>query len=228
MASKELIAAVENYENYIRQHGIDEQAVDAYLEAVKTAYLNEKDIQYGLILSERCKQFINDLIYKSTKGGNFKLLEEWAQKNKQEVKIINQYYEILMLEAPHKVDSYKLYIEKDRRRQDRFYEPRRKTLIKISDAIQKLENNELDILFLHQPPRTGKSGDITMDVSWHCARDTEKSNLYVTYKEGLGGAFLDGVKEIYEDPVTYRFADVFPSVVHPVLIHLSELPDAVF
>lgn len=212
MASRELIVAVESYENYIRQHGIDEQAVDAYLEAVKTAYLNEKDIQHGLILSERCKQLINDLIYKSTQGGNFKLLEEWAQKNKQEVKLINQYYELLMLEAPYKVDSYKLYIEKDRRRKDRFYEPRRKTLIKISDAIQKLENNELDILFLHQPPRTGKSGDITMDVSWHCARDTEKSNLYVTYKEGLGGAFLDGVKEIYEDPVTYRFADVFPTV----------------
>lgn len=156
MASQELKRAVESYENYIRQHGIDEQAVDAYLEAVKTAYLNEKDIQYGLILSERCKQLINDLIYKSTQGGNFDLLEEWAQKNKQEVKLINQYYELLMLEAPHKVDSYKLYIEKDRRRQDRFYEPRRKTLIKISDAIQKLENNELDILFLHQPPRTGK------------------------------------------------------------------------
>ena len=50
-----------------------------------------------------------------------------------------------------------------------------------------------------------------MDVSWHCAKNTELSNLYVTYKEGLGGAFLDGVKEIYQDP-TYRFADVFPTV----------------
>jgi len=212
MASQELKRAVESYENYIRQHGIDEQAVDAYLEAVKTAYLNEKDIQYGLILSERCKQLINDLIYKSTQGGDFKLLEEWAQKNKQEVKMINQFYELLLLEAPIKVDSYKLYIEKDRRRQDRFYEPRRRTLLKISNAIQRLEDDELDILFLHQPPRTGKSGDITMDVSWHCARDTEKSNLYVTYKEGLGGAFLDGVKEIYEDSVTYKFSNVFPSV----------------
>ena len=74
-----------------------------------------------------------------------------------------------------------------------------------------MEDDELDILFLHQPPRTGKSGDITMDVSWHCAKNTELSNLYVTYKEGLGGAFLDGVKEIYQDP-TYRFADVFPTV----------------
>ena len=211
MASKELLSAVENYESYIRKHGVDEKAVDAFVEAVKTAFLAEKDIQYGLIISERCKGLIHDLIRIGTEGGDFKFLEEWSQKNKQEVKLINQYYEILLLESPYRIDSFKLYIERDRKRQDRFYEPRRKTLIKISNAVQRLEDDELDILFLHQPPRTGKSGDITMDVSWHCAKNTELSNLYVTYKEGLGGAFLDGVKEIYQDP-TYRFADVFPTV----------------
>ena len=211
MASNELLRAVASYEDYINRKGIDEQAVNAYTEAVRTAFLAEKDIQYGHILSVKCKNLINELIYTSTKGGNFKVLEEWAQANKQEVNLINTYYDILLLEAPYKIDSFKLYIERDRRRQDRFYEPRRNTLIKISNAIQKLENDELDILFLHCPPRCGKSGDITMDISWHCARDAEKSNLYVTYKEGLGGAFLDGVKEIYQDP-TYRFSDVFPDV----------------
>ena len=212
MASIELIKAVESYDKYINENGVSEQAVDAYMEACRTAFLNEKDHVYGMVISEKCKQHIFNLIYMSTQGGNFKRLEEWAQENKTEVKLINQYYELLRYEAKHNVDSYKLYIEKDRRRQDRFYEPRRKTLIKVSNAIQRLENDELDILFLHMPPRVGKSGDITMDISWHCARDTEKSNLYVTYKEGLGGAFLDGVKEIYEDSVTYKFADVFPTV----------------
>lgn len=211
IASKELISAIENYEQYIAKHGISEKPLDYYVEAVKTAFLDEKDIQYGLIISERCKGLIHDLIRIGTEGGDFKFLEEWSQKNKQEVKLINQYYELLLLESPYRIDSYKLYIERDRKRQERFYEPRRKTLIKISNAVQRLEDDELDILFLHQPPRTGKSGDITMDVSWHCARNTELSNLYVTYKEGLGGAFLDGVKEIYTDP-TYRFADVFSTV----------------
>ena len=211
MASNELIRAVESYENFIKQHGVDEQAVNAYVEACKTAYLLEKDVQYGLLISENAKRHIEELIYVSTKGGNFKLLEEWAQQNKHEVTLINLYYNLLKLEAPYKVDSYKLYIEKNRKRKERFYEPRRATLIQISNAIQDLEDDKLDILFLHQPPRTGKSGDITMDVSWHCARDTESSNLYVTYKEGLGGAFLDGVKEIYND-TTYCFQDVFPGV----------------
>ena len=211
MASNELIQAVESYDKFINDHGISEQAVNAYVEACKTAYLVENDIVYGLEISEKCKKYIHDLIYLSTKGGNFKLLEEWAQQNKQEIALINQYYEILKLESPYMVDSYKLYIEKNRKRKDRFYEPRRKTLKQISDAIQDLEEDKLDILFLHMPPRCGKSGDITMDVSWHCARNTELSNLYVTYKEGLGGAFLDGVQEIYQDP-TYCFSDVFPDV----------------
>ena len=52
---------------------------------------------------------------------------------------------------------------------------------------------------------------MTMDTSWHCSRDPELSNLYVTYKEGLGGAFLDGVIETLTDP-TYCHRDVFPDV----------------
>lgn len=156
MASQELKNVVSSYEDYITRKGNCEEAVSAYVEASKTAFLSEKDINYGLQISNRSKSLIHDLIRTSTNGGDFKFLEEWSQANKQEVKLINQYYEILRLEAPYRIDSYKLYIEKDRKRQDRFYEPRRKTLIKISDAIQKLEDNELDILFLHQPPRTGK------------------------------------------------------------------------
>lgn len=209
--SLELIKAVSSYDEYIAQHGISEEAVDAYFEACKAAYLDEHDYVYGQIISEKFKAYMDMLILKLT-GGTLKLLEDWAQTNKQEVKQINQYYEVLRLEAPHNVDSFKLYIERDRKMRDRFYLPRRKTLIRISNAIQRLENDDLDILFLHCPPRCGKSGDITMDTLWHCARDTEKSNLYVTYKEGLGGAFLDGVKEILQDGDTYRFADVFPDV----------------
>ena len=211
MASLELIKTVQSYDNYIEQHGVDEKAVDAYIEACKAAYLIEKDPVYGRVVSEKAKLLLDTLVRKIT-GGNIDLLEEWTQANDTEVKQVNQYYEILQVEARYYVDSFKLYIEKDRKRKDRFYLPRRKTLMRISDAIQRLENDELDILFLHQPPRTGKSGDITMDVLWHCARDTEKSNLYVTYKEGLGGAFLDGVKEILQDGTTYKFADIFPDV----------------
>ena len=122
------------------------------------------------------------------------------------------YWQAMLWEAPMLLDSYCLYIEKNRKPQERFYQPRRKTLKKVVDKLQALEDDELDELFLHQPPRTGKSQIITEATSWHCSRNTEISNLYVTYKEGLGGAFLDGCMEIWTDP-TYCHNDVFPTKI---------------
>lgn len=118
------------------------------------------------------------------------------------------YWQAMLWEAPMLLDSYCLYIEKNRKPQERFYQPRRKTLKRVVDKLQALEDDELDELFIHMPARVGKSQIITLGTSWHCGRDTEKSNLYVTYKEGLGGAFLDGVMEIWTDP-TYCHNDVF-------------------
>ena len=124
----------------------------------------------------------------------------------------DMYWQAMLWEAPMLLDSYCLYIEKNRKPKERFYQPRRKTLKKVVDKLQALEDDELDELFLHQPPRTGKSQIITEATSWHCSRNTEISNLYVTYKEGLGGAFLDGCMEIWTDP-TYCHNDVFPTKI---------------
>lgn len=210
MANERLYIAWESYYKYIEDKGLTDEIIQAMISCTKEAY-KDGDLGFAYDISTKTKEFIRQRVSDVTKGGTWEMLEDYAQENKQNFDYINWYYDVLWCEAPYYVDSFKLYIERDRKRKDRFYEPRRKTLKRISDAIQRLENDELDILFLHQPPRTGKSGDLTMDVSWHCARDTELSNLYVTYKEGLGGAFIDGVSEIYTDP-TYRFADVFPQV----------------
>lgn len=220
MASEELIKAWENYKEVLpawmehyKAKGEGKDQIDAILQAMVMATrqaFTEKDLEYGKELHDFTIEKIGKVVELFT-NGTLEMLEDYAQENKVSYPYIDWYYQVLLIAAPYFVDSFKLYIERDRLRKDRFYEPRRKTLKKISDAVQKLENDELDILFIHQPPRTGKSGDVTMDVAWHCARDTELSNLYVTYKEGLGGAFLDGVQEIYTDP-TYRFADVFPRV----------------
>ena len=137
-------------------------------------------------------------------------LREYAQTLKPQWDEL--YWNAMKWEAPMLLDSYCLYIEKNRKPQERFYQPRRRTLKKVVDKLQALEDDELDELFLHQPPRTGKSQIITEATSWHCSRNTEVSNLYVTYKEGLGGAFLDGCMEIWTDP-TYCHNDIFPTKI---------------
>lgn len=138
-------------------------------------------------------------------------VKQWCKARAADEKHEQLYWDTLLFEAPWHLDSYCLFLERNRKPQERFYEPRRKTLKKVVDKLQALEDDELDELFLHMPGRCGKTQCITMATSWHCARHPEKSNLYVTYKEGLGGAYLDGVIELWTDP-TYCFKEVFPNI----------------
>lgn len=202
---------IKEYEKYILRNGIDRSVIDAYCEASKIMLCGRKDREYGLKVSTRAKELIFEYIKSITNGADFNWLETQSQKNKQSYDILDKYYDLLLYEAPYILDSYILYIEKNRPKKERFYEPRRKTLKQVADKLQELEDGKLDELFIHMPPRVGKSQIITLAMSWHCAKDAEKSNLYVTYKEGLGGAFLTGVMEIWTDP-TYCFSDVFPKV----------------
>ena len=215
MASAELIDAVDNYDGVIgkaRELGknIKHEWIEAYTQACAIAFYGEKDIPYGLECAAKAKSAILEYIQQET-NGDFKRLEEYQQEKKEDYDVIKWIYQLELMESPYLLDSFMLYMEKNRPRKERFYEPRRKTLKQIVDGLQRLEDGENDELFIHMPARVGKTQAITMATLWHCARDTEKSNLYVTYKEGLGGAFLDGFQELITDP-TYCFADVFPRV----------------
>ena len=211
MASRYLIDAVDSYDKYIKKKGVQEDVVDAYIEAVNTAYNNEHDHIYGKTISDQCKVYLNELIGKLT-GGDFAQLEAYAQENKWQYDILNKYYNVLRWEAPHYLDSFMLYMERYRPRKERFYEPRRRVLHQVTKGLQSLEDGLLDELFIHLPARVGKTQNITFATVWSSARDTEKSNLFVTFKEGLGGAFIDGYKALITDP-TYAFNEVFPDIV---------------
>lgn len=119
------------------------------------------------------------------------------------------YWLMLRVEGRYLLDSYCIYIEKDRKPEERFYQPRRKTLSKVVDICQELEDDKLDEAFVHMPARVGKTQIITLAMAWHCCRNMENSNLYCSYKEDAGGSFLDGVKEIWTDPI-YKHMDIFP------------------
>ena len=209
MASKELVRAWTSYENYIENKGVSDEVLKAMVMAVEVAF-NERDFEYGMKIKEFTLENIEKIIRDKT-NGTFAMLENYAQENKTWYDYLEWHYETLLAAAEYDFDSYYLYIERDRKRKERFYEPRRIKLKQVSDALMEIEYSEdLKEIFLHTPPRIGKSQLITGFVSWHCPKDSEHSNLYVTHKEDLGGAFLDGVNEIWTDP-TYRCRDVFPN-----------------
>lgn len=107
-------------------------------------------------------------------------------------------------------DDFMIAIEWNRPVEERFWLPRRKKLLPVAQALQELEYNELDELFLSMPPRIGKSSIIMFFVLWCILRDSERSNLYCSYTDAVVTVFYNGILEILNDPVTYCVRDVFP------------------
>lgn len=124
--------------------------------------------------------------------------------------VYDLYKKSLLFDAPYDVDSYLLYLELDRKPSERFYQPRRKVLKQVADALQELAEDKLDELFLSMPPRVGKTSILMFFVTWLIGRNSEASNLYSAYSDTITKAFYNGVLETINDPVTYLWHDVFP------------------
>ena len=125
MASKHLIDAINGYENYINTHGIDEQVIDAYIQAVKTSYGEKNDIEYAKKTSSRAKEIIEQYVINNA-GGTIWDLDSYCNQNKVSYGILDSYYQVLLSEAPNLFDSYLLYLEKDREEKEKFYFPKKK------------------------------------------------------------------------------------------------------
>ena len=214
MASKQLINAVNGYENYIKKNGIDEQVINAYADACSVAINGEKDVEYGLQLTERAKDII-ERFCKDKTGGTIWDLEKYAFDHKTTYDLINKKYEILLLEAQNKiVDSYFQYIEKKREPKDRFYMPRRKQLIKIGlvDALQGMIDDKYDILCVSLVPGAGKS---TIEKFFHSAVAgwfPKDYSLFYSHSGDITRMYYDGVYDIVTNDDDYAWHDIFPNL----------------
>lgn len=208
MASDLLKQRWEEYQYHIKNPEIEDKVLQAMVQCIKVGFA-EEDTEFAMMCQKGTIEHLENIVKTKTNGGNLAMLEGYAQDNKQDYLYLNLYYDSLLAAARYDLDSFLLYIERDRKRKERFYEPRRMKLKSVVDTLMDVEYGDVKEVFLHTPPRIGKSQLITGYTSFHIAKDSEHSNLYVTHKEDLGGAFLDGVMEILTDP-TYRFKDVFP------------------
>lgn len=214
MASNNLMQAVQEYENFIQVHGIDEFVIDAYLEACKVAINGEKDIEYGLQLTKRSKCIIERFCIDKT-GGTIWDLEKYAFDNKTRYDLIEKYYEPVLLEAQNKVvDSYFQYIEKKREPKDRFYMPRRKQLLKIGlvDGLQGMIDDKYNILCISLIPGAGKTTIekffATAVIGWY----PKDFNLFYSHSGDITRMFYDGTLDIVTNADDYAWNEVFPNL----------------
>lgn len=214
MASQSLISAVNSYDNYIQRKGIDEQVIDAYIEACRVAINGEKDITYGLQITNRSKVIVERFCMERT-GGTIWDLEKYSFANKTHYSLTDKLYDVLLLEAQNKVvDSAYRYLEKKREPRERFYMPRRKQFLKIGlmNAIQGMIDDKYDILCVSLIPGAGKTTVEKMLNALVAGWFPRDFNLFYSHSGDITRMYYDGVYDICTNSDEYTWNEIFPNL----------------
>ena len=195
MEKKELLGKIYAY----LEKNPDLDTFEDMFQCLKEIYVDDKEFVYANIEVGRSK--IAQEIKKTFDNKDFDLLYKLDQIA----------YKCYLLTAKERFNDFLIALEWGRKPSEKFYEPRMSRLKDITDGLQALADNELDELFISQPPRTGKTTMAMFYMLWLIGRDSEKSNLYCSYSDIITSAFYGGVLEILQDNVTYRYGDIFPS-----------------
>lgn len=196
MEKKEILKTAELVKKAIKRKPDDITAYEDYFGIIRALGEADKKLsfEYDLWLrSETAKQV------RTQTGG--KLIEKFYELNKK----------TYLYMAPDDFHSYLITLEWNRPVAQRFYQPRMKIMKRVTSALQRLTDGELDELFLSEPPRTGKTTMLMFYVTWLIGRDSEKSNLYSAYSDVITSAFYNGCLEVINDPTTYLWHDIFPA-----------------
>lgn len=181
--------------NKIKQNPNDITPYEDYFSLCRNELeLNKKEaLNYSIELRKICEENIKSL--------NGEIIP----------KLIDLIKRTLLFEAPYLFDSYMQYLEINRKAKEKFYKPRRKRLKEVVDAIQELNDDELDELFISMPPRVGKTTIILFALTWIIGKNSETSNLYSAYSDIITSVMYSGILEIIKDNVTYTWQEIFPN-----------------
>ena len=120
---------------------------------------------------------------------------------------------LLFLAQEHKdFDSYLLYVEKNRDPEDRYYQPRRNKIYWLVQKMQRLIDDELDILSISMPPGTGKTTLGEFFISFVMGHYPNTPNLMSSHSGFMTRMFYDAVLNIITSN-EYCWSDVFRDIV---------------
>lgn len=131
-----------------------------------------------------------------------------------DIKYYNLYNKaLLFLAQEHKdFDSYLLYVEKNRDPEDRYYQPRRNKIYWLVQKMQRLIDDELDIISISMPPGTGKTTLGEFFISFVMGHYPNTPNLMSSHSGFMTRMFYDAVLNIITSN-EYCWSDVFPDIV---------------
>lgn len=116
----------------------------------------------------------------------------------------------LML-APKYFHHYCIYLEWNRDPKKRFYQPRMKALYPLAREMQRLEDDELDLLCISLPPGIGKTELALFYLSWIGGKHPDMQMLESSHNVAFLRGCYDELLRICDPDGEYLYADVFPN-----------------
>lgn len=179
----------------------NQEIIEALLATDLTQFQNVQDL-YDMARAEKDYELVKKVRELSYKGA-------FGAEHQKDFYDLNM--KTYLYGAQDYFEDYLVFLEWNREPKEKFYIPRRRIMSKVAEQLQRLEDDELDELFLQEPPRVGKSTMIMFFLTWIMGKHPESSNLYVAFSDTITRALYNGVMEVITDPMTYNWSKVFPT-----------------
>lgn len=118
----------------------------------------------------------------------------------------------LRFNAPYDFDTFCRFIEFDRAMRRQFYVPRRKQLLPLAREMQRLEDDELDLLGISLPPGVGKTTLAIFFLCWLAGKHPDMQILGASHSNSFLRGVYDECLRIMDKDGEYLWAEVFPAV----------------
>lgn len=201
MQPKQCIAIIDSIKAYAKQNPTEAQVYEDWFQAVvnlRDALPQDKRFdayKYSGELRSICAAMM----------GKMKTGEDVAKV----YDIISRTY---LFEAKDVFDSYCIYLEWNRAPEKKFYQPRRKVLRTVANALQDLADDRLDLLAISMPPGCGKTALAIFYLTWLAGRNPDEPMLTGSHSNSFVRGVYDECLRIFDKDGEYLWNDVFPDV----------------
>ena len=201
MQPKQCIAIIDSIKAYAKQNPTEAQVYEDWFQAVvnmRDALPQDKRFdayKYSCELRSVCAAMM----------GKMKTGENVAKV----YDIISRTY---LFEAKDVFDSYCIYLEWNRAPEKKFYQPRRKVLKTVANALQDLADDRLDLLAISMPPGCGKTALAIFYLTWLAGKNPDEPMLTGSHSNSFVRGVYDECLRIFDKDGEYLWNDVFPDV----------------
>lgn len=153
---------------------------------------------------------------------NYKLAHEYsadlrvavarASENRPSGQLWDLYRDLLLFDSPNDFDCFCRFIEWEREPEKRFYLPRRRQLLPLTRALQRLEERKTRLLCISMPPGVGKTTLAEFFLTWTGGRHPDMPNIIGSHSNAFLRGLYDEIMRIVGKHSEYLWQQVFPNI----------------